>query len=278
MLNNQKGRNPAYDTLNNTQGFDGSVNSDFYRIGNIPDALKKQLINYSAQDFDGIKEEFLRYVKAVYPDDYTNFMESDLGMMLAELIAYMGSVLSYKADAIAQEMYLSTAKSNNSVRKLLELIGVHLKGPNSSKASCTLTIQDSINALQVGESLTISQENRTVNSVSTRDGLPLSYTAYKLKPNGDIDTSSLTISLSQGDSVDSVGEEFPLIFLEGMFQIHEGLFSQVPTQQIIKVPYPSIIEGTLNVSSTDGIYTEIDSLFFASGSEHKVFEKWYNDD
>ena len=270
--------NPAFDSLNNTTAFDGTVESDFYRIGNIPDALKKSLINYASQDFDEVKATLVEYVKAVYPNDYSSFSESDLGMMLLELVAYMGSVLSFKADAVAQEMYLPTAKSANSIRKLLELIGVELKGPNSSKASCSLSLQNTAQATSGSYKLTIPASQRTVNTTSTRDGLPLSYTAYKLDANGNIDYTQTTLELPKGDSTGSLGLNYPLIFLEGMLQQHTGNFSQIPTTQSFHIPYPSIVEGAISVSSTDGIWSEIDSLFFASGSEHKVFEKKYRDD
>jgi len=270
--------NPAFDTLFNSTAFDGQVESDFYRLGTIPDAVKKTLINYSSQDFAEIKENLVNYVKAVYPEDYNSFSESDLGMMLLELVAYMGSVLSYKADAIAQEMYLPTAQSNNSIRKLLELIGVTLKGPNSSKASCSLVLQDTAQAVSGSYILTIPSGQRTVNTTSTRDGLPLSYTAYKVDSNGNIDFNQATLELGKSDSAASAGITFPLVFLEGMLQEHTGNFSNIPTAQTIYVPFPSIVEGAMSVSSTDGMWYEIDSLFFASGSDHKVFEKRYRDD
>tara|TARA_R110000765_G_scaffold257512_2_gene357798 strand:+ start:163 stop:1803 length:1641 start_codon:yes stop_codon:yes gene_type:complete len=270
--------NPAFSNLLNSAAFEGTTESDFYRLGPLPDSVKKSMINYSAQDFAEIKESLVNYVKAVYPDDYNSFAESDLGMMFLELVAYMGSVMSFKADAVAQEMYLPTAKSSNSIRKLLELIGVTLKGPNSSKASCSLVLQDTAQAVSGSYKLTIPSSNRTVNSTSTRDGLPLSYTAYKTDANGDIDFTQTTLELEKGDSAGSLGITYPLIFLEGMLQQHSGNFSQVPTAQTVYVPFPSIIEGAVSVSSTDGIWSEIDSLFFASGADHKVFEKRYRDD
>ena len=139
-------------------------------------------------------------------------------------------------------------------------------------------MQDTAQAVSGSYKLTIPSSNRTVNSTSTRDGLPLSYTAYKTDANGDIDFTQTTLELEKGDSAGSLGITYPLIFLEGMLQQHSGNFSQVPTAQTVYVPFPSIIEGAVSVSSTDGIWSEIDSLFFASGADHKVFEKRYRDD
>lgn len=277
-VNNVPNSNPAFSGLYNTAGFDGQVTSDFMRAGLIPPNLRKNLINYADADFDGLKSNILEYVKAVYPEDFNNFSESDLGIMMVELVAYMGAVLSFKADATAQELYLPTARKTTSVRKLLELIGVHMRGPNSSKASCSLALHDLEQALVGAETFVISSVNRTINSQSTRDSLPLSYSMYKLMANGDIDTSSLDIELGVSDSIGGLGTTFPLIFLEGMMQVQDGSFSNIPSQQTIYVSTPSVIEGSVVVSGIDGIFNEIDSLFFASGGEDMVFEKRYRDD
>jgi hypothetical protein len=122
MPNNVPGYNPAFDSIYNSSGFDGQVTSDFLRLGGIPAAQRKDLIDFSTADFDTYKTRFQDYVKSVYPQDYNNFAESDLGQMLTELFAYMGAVMSFKADALAQENYLATAKTNEGVIKLLELI------------------------------------------------------------------------------------------------------------------------------------------------------------
>ena len=81
--------NPAFSNLLNSTAFDGTTESDFYRLGTLPDSVKKSLINYSSQDFEEIKESLVNYVKAVYPEDYNSFAESDLGMMFLELVAYV---------------------------------------------------------------------------------------------------------------------------------------------------------------------------------------------
>ena len=101
MPDNVPGYNPAFDSIYNPSGFNGQITSDFLRLGGIPAALKKDLIDFSTADFDEFKASFETYIKSVYPSEYNNFIESDLGQMLSELFAYMGAVLSFKADALA---------------------------------------------------------------------------------------------------------------------------------------------------------------------------------
>ena len=65
----------------NTSAFDGTVESDFLKLGIIPDATKAELIDYSVADFDDYKLALTNYLQAVYPLDYNNFIESDLGIL-----------------------------------------------------------------------------------------------------------------------------------------------------------------------------------------------------
>jgi hypothetical protein len=278
MANGIPGFNPAFDSIYNPSGFDGQVTSDYLRLGGIPLPLRKDLIDFSTNDFDGFKESFNNYVRAVYPDDYTNFVESDLGQMLTELFAYMASVLSYKADALAQENYLATAKTSEGLLKLLELIGIHLRGPVPAKATAKVSITNPADALTTGDTFTIQQDDRTVDSVSTRDNLPLTYTLYKVGSNGDIDMQSTDIELTYNDdfTADGLSAE-GLLLLEGRMQTVEGTFGQGYTNKKIDIDFPSIVEGSIIVSAVDGYYTEVENIWFASAGA-KVFQRKNNED
>ena len=109
--------------------FSGTVSSDFMKLVQMPENKKANLINFAATDFLSIKTSLINYIKAVYPLDYQYFVESDLGMMFIELIAYQGAVMSMKADMLANENFLMTASQRSSVKKLLQLIGVRMRGP-----------------------------------------------------------------------------------------------------------------------------------------------------
>ena len=104
--------------------FTGQVKSDFLKDIIVPISKRPSVINYAATDFVSLRDSLLEYIQAVYPVEYENFSESDLGVMLIELVAYMGSVFSLKADMLANENYLQTAKLRRNVKKLLGLIGV----------------------------------------------------------------------------------------------------------------------------------------------------------
>ena len=99
--------------------FSGTVQTDFMKLGKIPERKKEQYIDYAGTDFYSLRSNLLSYIKSVYPLDYQNFSESDLGVMLVEVVAYMGAVMSLKGDMLANENYLRTVKSRNNLKKLL---------------------------------------------------------------------------------------------------------------------------------------------------------------
>ena len=62
--------------------FSGTASTDFMKLATLPDRKKQEFIDYAGNDFYALKNQLLEYIKAVYPLDYQNFSESDLGVML----------------------------------------------------------------------------------------------------------------------------------------------------------------------------------------------------
>ena len=107
--------------------FTTNISSDFKKLAKMPEKGKRSLVNFAATDFDTLKAELISYIKAVYPTEYNYFAESDIGVMLLELVAYMGSINSMKVDMLANENFLATATQRKSITKLLDLVGVRLR-------------------------------------------------------------------------------------------------------------------------------------------------------
>lgn len=177
--------------------FSGTIASDFMKLANIPVAKRPQFINFAATDFVTLRQSLIDYAKTVYPNDYKYFVESDLGLMFIELAAYMGAVMSMKADMLANENFLATAKQRASVKKLIELIGIRMRGPLSAACDAKITFDNSV----VG-SVQMTVDQRVVNITSPEDGGALTYTLYKVV-NGLADTAningSIRINASEAD-------------------------------------------------------------------------------
>jgi hypothetical protein len=259
--------------------FKPSVASDFMKLARIPDDKRPSLVNFTDNDFLSLKNSLIKYAKAVYPLDYQYFVESDLGMMFIELVAYMGATLSMKADMLANENFLVTARNRSSVKKLLQLIGVRLRGPLSAAADAQLEADTTVSTR-----LLIPASSRTINSASPEDGGATSYTLYKIV-NGVADLApDGLIALYPSEANNAGATVFKnLVLQEGALVTDSGDFAATEAIKTIKLTRGPVVEGSVQVkitstnSKVDGEYKEVDNIFFASGVSDRIFEVVYDD-
>tara|TARA_R110002110_G_scaffold140122_4_gene327244 strand:- start:2237 stop:3877 length:1641 start_codon:yes stop_codon:yes gene_type:complete len=259
----------------NTSAYDGTIDTDFLNIGNLSLDSKASNIDYSVDDFKEYRAAMISYVKAVYPDDYNNFADSDLGVMLVELFAYLASVLSFKADMIANESFISSVKTTENLRKLLQLIGIALKGPVSAKAGATLSLNSADALDDLNDSITINESNRSFSVDTNKDTGSLTYTLYKVSDNGSIELTTPNISLPKYESLNKAGVVFSnLILLEGQLKSQSGIFNSVNTLHSVQITNAPIVEGSLYAVVDGVVYNEVQNLFLA-GADDTVFSKTY---
>lgn len=266
--------------------FSGTVESDFLKLVAVEPAKKENLINYGATEFTDLRAALINYIKAVYPLDYQNFIESDLGVMLIEQVAYMGAVLSFKADMLANENFLRTARKRESVKKLMELIGVRMRGPLAAAADAKLTFSSPTWTSGSPTELTITPANRAFTVTSPEDGAPINFTLYKVV-NGLVDLANDTGNIvlntsSEGETADGVDFR-NLVILEGALIQESGEFIDPEITKVINLNQSPVIEGSVEVfiegdANTSGVYTQVDNIFSASGASDKVFQLVTTDD
>lgn len=270
--------------------FSGTVSTDFMKLSSIPDRKKQQYIDYAGTDFYTIREDLLDYIKAVYPQDYQNYSESDLGLMLIEVVAYMGAVMSLKGDMLANENYLRTVKSRENLKKLLELVGVDMRGPLGSAASAKLTA--TANQSAAAYPIRFPPASRVFAITSKDDGAPVNYSLYKIENNTiqDIQNTNASFELA-GSEADNAGVGDPssvftnVAMLEGSLNIQQGVFDTLEGNKRISLTDNPIIEGSVQVfintpnadDSARGAYTQVERLYSASGGTDKIFQVIYDD-
>ena len=269
--------------------FSGTIKSDYMKLAQVPDRKKPNLIDFAATDFLTLKNSLIKYIKAVYPLEYTYFVESDLGMMLLELVAYMGAVSSMKADMLANENFFATARQRSSVKKLLQLIGVRMRGPLSAAADARLNLLSSPTSTDATQnpSYKISPSNRAFSVISPEDEAQVSYTLYKVV-NGLVDdanpTGDIILYDTESDNpLDGSTIYSNLALQEGALVTDAGEFAATEALKTIKLTQSPVVEGSVQVyinstSNTSGAYTEVNNIYFASGSSDRIFEIVYNDD
>ena len=82
-------------------------------------------INYLAKDYGSFRTLMLDRLNQLLPT-WGGTTEADLGVVLAELIAYRCDYLSYQQDAIATEAYIETARSRVSLRRHARMVDYHV--------------------------------------------------------------------------------------------------------------------------------------------------------
>jgi hypothetical protein len=104
-----------------------------------PAAVTPPSINYLAKDYGSFRQIILDRMSQLLPG-WSPSNEADLGVVLAELIAYVGDNLSYQQDAIATEAYLETARSRVSLRRHALLVDYHVHDGCNARAWIQLQV------------------------------------------------------------------------------------------------------------------------------------------
>ena len=112
--------------------------------------FKQSNVNYLNKDFGQLKASLINYAKAYFPDTYRDFNESSPGMMLMEMSAYVGDVLSFYIDKQYQEMLLPLAEERRNVLNMAKMFGYQVKP--IVPAHVDLTIKSQVNSVEGAES------------------------------------------------------------------------------------------------------------------------------
>jgi hypothetical protein len=260
--------------------FSGTVTSDYLKLIPPQQDYAEKILDYTAADFASFRNTLINYAKAVYPLDYDNFSESDFGVFLMELMAAVGHIQSFKSDFLANEAYIRTARQRQSVKKLLELVGVRMKGPISAAANAKIQLANQASNVS---SVTITPENRIITISSPEDGGSLTFTLYKVNTNGTVDLDSNSTNLVF--DVSTVNGNIVInnaVLLEGALVVETGQFISEDTIKTVTLSQFPYVERSAQIfldgsPDTAGIYKEEENVYFASGDTAKVFQITTND-
>ena len=94
--------------------------------------MANQGINYASRNYADIRSGLVDMVKQYYPDVLSDFNDASVGMMLLELNAAVGDMLSYNTDRMFQETQIDYAKEKKSVLSLARTFGLKIPGKRPS--------------------------------------------------------------------------------------------------------------------------------------------------
>jgi hypothetical protein len=103
----------------------------------VPAVREQPEISYLAKDYASFKQLILDRMGVTVPQ-WREAHTADIGVMLVELLAYVGDSLSYYQDAVATEAYLGTARQRISVRRHARLVDYLMHEGCNARALLTL--------------------------------------------------------------------------------------------------------------------------------------------
>ena len=84
-------------------------------------------INFTSYDFDTIKQSMLTYLNNNFPEEFNDYIESSEFIAIVELLAYLGQLVSFRADLNARENFLDTAERKESVLRIAKQLNYKIK-------------------------------------------------------------------------------------------------------------------------------------------------------
>jgi hypothetical protein len=123
-------------------------------------------IDYLAKDYASFRQLMLDRMAVLAPA-WKERNPSDLGIVLVELLAYVGDYLSYQQDATATEAYLGTARKRASVRRHARLVDYHMHDGRNARAWVQVCVEAHLVKLPKGTQLLTK-----VPKLGTRIGPP----------------------------------------------------------------------------------------------------------
>lgn len=140
-------------------------------------------LNYYGKDYNTILNELKEYISKNH-SEYTNIFESDMGIMLLEVIAYGLDTMSFYLDRNVSEAYLETAKSLKSVERIVRQLGYKITPAMSSVSNVYIQFNQKYNFpivfykgyIFTGGGLEFVVDKDTEILVNTDDKLSKTYT------------------------------------------------------------------------------------------------------
>ena len=100
---------------------------------------KESNVNYLNKDFFSLRDSLINYAKEYFPNSYKDFNETSPGMMLIEMSAYVGDVLSFYIDQQYKEMMLPLAQERRNITNIAKMLGYKVKPTIPAYVDLTIT-------------------------------------------------------------------------------------------------------------------------------------------
>lgn len=101
--------------------------------------MANPVIQYTSKDFASLRSALLLDAQTKIPE-WTSRSPNDFGVVLIEEFAYLGDILAYYVDRVANESYLKTATQRSSVLNIAQLLDYRPDGATPATVLLTIAV------------------------------------------------------------------------------------------------------------------------------------------
>lgn len=218
---------------------------------------KTKIINYTARDFDSIKQSLVEYIKRYYPDRYSDFSQAGFGSVLFDTVSYVGDVMSFYLDYQANESMLATAIEKGNIVNLARSMGYKYKPYSTAAGKCAFYVEVPANNAVPDENYVPLLTKGAVLTSNSNGG-------YILNEDLDFTTSDVEIKVGKVDDTTGV----PTTFIYKKYgkvisgRISQEIISVGNYKRFFKAKLSSLkVVEVLSVTDSNGNeYYEVDNL------------------
>jgi len=220
-------------------------------------------IKYTALDYDTIKQGIIQFIRANYPNIQNDFFESNAGIMIIDLLAWINDTLALRTDFLVNEAYLATASTQKAILQMLNYINYYPAGASPAVGTVTITLTDGDPGLFTGAALTNDVIISTASApyeifITDNSGNPLTYEVFK----SAIDLTS-TVIFPAGSII---GSSINAAILEGKTVLNNiKLPSNITQNFTITLPDTNIIENYVTITINGVIWRQTTNFAFENG-------------
>ena len=223
--------------------------------------MSEPVIDYTAKDFAGFQAALLAYAQVAMPQ-WTSQSTGDFGMLLVDMVSYVGDILSYYEDRAGSEAYLGTATLPESVIQLAALLGY--TPAQALAATTTVTLQSDTATVSP---ITVPAGTQVVTGFQAAlDGV-ITFeldAAVTVPPGGGSVNASVTQGITAGT--------YQLTAQNGsVYTVLDLATSSGSADQVYTLPSSPLLDGTLTVlvqlPAGAVAWSEVSDLLTAQGSD-----------
>ncbi|KAM3090256.1 baseplate J/gp47 family protein [Phormidesmis sp. 146-35] len=219
--------------------------------------MKPPTIDYTNLDYESMRAAMLALARESLPE-WTDFSESDLGVLLIDLFAYACDITLYYQNRIASNLLPATSDEPEALTQLLRLIGYELRPPTPATAALRI-------AVNATERTPISIPARTQFFVELA-------TRQQIVFETETDLQIANNQLTPADPATNWRYFSPLLVIQGQSELNEVVArSNGSPNQMYSLSKPQIISGSIQVTAIEPggltFWQEVDTLANSSPAD-----------